>query len=197
MTRHVSPRRGALPVFAAIAVACGGALAAGAAFAQSTMPSATPASGARTAHADSSFMKDAAEAGHAEINAANLALQKGVSADVKSFAQKMLDDHKKAASELETLAASKDVKLPADASMMQKGKAKILEQRDGTSFDHHYAENQVSAHKDAVKLFEKASKDAKDPEVKAWAAKTLPTLQHHLQEAQALEKTTKAADKKK
>ena len=142
-------------------------------------------------------MKNAAEAGFAEIDAGNLALQKGSSAEVKSFAQKMVDDHKKADGELQTLAASKGVKLPTEATMVAKGKAKILEKRDGTGFDHAYAENQVSAHKDAVKLFEKAAKDAKDADVKAWAAKTLPTLQHHLQEAQALEATTKAADKKK
>lgn len=197
MNVNVSSRRRALPVAAAIALALGGALAAGTASAQATMPAATSASGARTAHADSSFLKNAAEANFAEINAANLALQKGTSADVKTFAQKMADDHKKADSDLQTLAASKDVKLPTDASMVQKGKAKLLEQRDGTSFDHHYAENQVGAHKDAVKLFEKAAKDAKDADVKAWAAKMLPTLQQHLQEAQALEKTTKAADKKK
>ncbi len=198
MNIHVTPRRRPLPTIAAIAVALGGALAAGTVSAQSTAPATTAASAPRAAaHADSSFLKNAAEAGAAEINASKLALQKGSSAEVKAFAQKMVDDHTKADMELQSLAASKGVKLPTDASMVQKGKAKLLEQRDGTGFDHAYAENQVSAHKDTVKLFEKAAKDARDADVKAWAAKTLPTLQHHLQEAQALEKTTKAADKKK
>ncbi|WP_343632238.1 DUF4142 domain-containing protein [Roseateles sp.] len=196
MNLKTSSRGRALPVLSALVLAVG-ALSAGIASAQANMPAASPASEAKVAHADSSFLKNAAEANFAEINAANTALQKGVSADVKSFAQKMLDDHKKADSDLQTLAASKGVKLPTDASMVQKGKQKLLEQRDGTSFDHHYAENQVNAHKDAVKLFTKASTDSKDADVKAWAAKTLPTLQHHLQEAQALEKATKAADKKK
>lgn len=196
MTVIASSRPRALPAIAAIAFALGGALAAGTLAAQTATIAAAPASAARS-HADSSFMKNAAESNFAEIAAADLALKKGTSADVKAFAQKMIDDHKKADSELQTLAASKGVKLPTDASMVQKGKAKILEQRDGTSFDHHYAENQVGAHKDAVKLFEKASKDAKDADVKAWAAKMLPALQHHLQEAQALEQATKAADKKK
>ncbi|MFX1679916.1 DUF4142 domain-containing protein [Mitsuaria sp. CC2] len=187
--------RPAMSAITAVSVAIGGLLAGGLASAQTTAP--TAASAPRATHADSSFLKDAAEAGHAEIDAGNLAMQKGNAADVKSFAQKMVDDHKKAHSELEALAGSKGVKLPAEATMVAKGKAKILEKRDGTGFDHAYAENQVSAHKDAVKLFEKAAKDAKDADVKAWAAKTLPTLQHHLQEAQALEASTKAADKKK
>jgi len=187
-------RRPTLTAIAALSVVIGGLTCAGA-FAQTTAP--VGASAPRAAHADSSFLKDAAESGHAEIDAGNLALQKGSAADVKSFAQKMVDDHKKASAELQALAASKNVKLPTEATMVAKGKAKILEKRDGTGFDHAYAENQVSAHKDAVKLFEKASRDAKDADVKAWAAKTLPTLQHHLQEAQALEASTKAADKKK
>ena len=187
--------RPAMSAITAVSVAIGGLLAGGLASAQTTAP--TAASAPRATHADSSFLKDAAEAGHAEIDAGNLAMQKGNAADVKSFAQKMVDDHKKAHAELEALAGSKGVKLPAEATMVAKGKAKILEKRDGTGFDHAYAENQVSAHKDAVKLFEKAAKDAKDADVKAWAAKTLPTLQHHLQEAQALESSTKAADKKK
>ena len=177
-------RRPALSAIAAVSVALTGLLASGVVAAQATAPAG--ASAPRAAHADSSFMKNAAEAGFAEIDAGNLALQKGSSAEVKSFAQKMVDDHKKADGELQTLAASKGVKLPTEATMVAKGKAKILETRDGTGCDPACAGNAVSAHT-----------DAKDADVKAWAAKTLPTLQHHLQEAQALEATTKAADKKK
>jgi len=188
-------RRPALSAIASVSVMLAGLVASTVAVAQAAAP--TAASAPRAAHADSSFLKNATESNLAEIAAANLALQKGTSAEVKSFAQKMIDDHKKADSDVQSLAASKGVKLPTEPTMVDKGKAKILEKRDGTGFDHAYAENQVSAHKDAVKLFEKAAKDAKDADVKAWAAKTLPTLQHHLQEAQALEAATKAADKKK
>ena len=177
----------ALSTLAAVSVAFGGLMVGAAASAQNATSAQSGASTPRTAHADSSFLKEAAEAGFAEMDAGKLALQKSSSAEVKAFAQKMVDEHKKADSELQSLAATKGAK----------GKAKILEKRDGTGFDHAYAENQVSAHKDAVALFEKAAKNAKDADVKAWAAKTLPTLQHHLQEAQALEASTKAADKKK
>ncbi len=187
----------ALSTLAAVSVAFGGLMVGAAASAQNATSAQSGASTPRTAHADSSFLKEAAEAGFAEMDAGKLALQKSSSAEVKAFAQKMVDEHKKADSELQSLAATKGVSLPTDATMVAKGKAKILEKRDGTGFDHAYAENQVSAHKDAVALFEKAAKNAKDADVKAWAAKTLPTLQHHLQEAQALEASTKAADKKK
>jgi hypothetical protein len=43
---------------------------------------------------------------------------------------------------------------------------------------------QVSAHKDAVSLFERCTKGGEDPKLKDWAGKTLPTLQHHLEMAQ-------------
>ena len=47
---------------------------------------------------------------------------------------------------------------------------------------------QVSAHKDAVSLFERYSKDGDNPDLKAFASKTLPALKEHLQMAQNLDK---------
>ena len=53
----------------------------------------------------------------------------------------------------------------------------------------------VSAHQDAVKLFEKASNDVKDPDIKQFAIQTLPVLQQHLQMAQGLQQRADAAKK--
>ena len=140
------------------------------------------------AHKDASFIKDAAEAGNMEVEGSQLALNKAASADVKSFAQQMIDDHTKASQELAALASSKGVKLPDGPSLTQKAKLKMLGTHDGAKFDASYAENVgVKAHEDAVKLFTKASTDAKDADVKAFAAKTLPTLQHHLEMARQLQ----------
>jgi putative membrane protein len=119
---------------------------------------------------------------------------------VKTFAQQMVDDHTKAGSELSSLASAKGVTLPKDPSLTQKAKLKVLSAMDGTRFDKQYAQTiGVAAHEDAVKLFQKASKEAKDPDVKDFATKTLPTLQHHLQMAKDLktaadgEKSAKAS----
>ena len=74
---------------------------------------------------------------------------------------------------------------------MQQAKLKTLGMRDD-GFDKAYAEGVgVSAHEDAVKLFEDASKNAKDPEVKQFATETLPILQQHLQMAKTLEQGVK------
>ncbi len=139
------------------------------------------------ARSDEAFMKDAAHAGAAEIEAARLAQSKARSADVKTFASTMVTDHTRVADELKALAATKKVKLPEGPSMKQKAELKLIDAGDNDKFDERYARNfGVKAHEDTIKLFEEAARDAKDPEVKAWAQKTLPGLKHHLEMARAL-----------
>ncbi len=139
------------------------------------------------AKSDEAFMKDAAHAGAAEIQASKLAVSKAKSADVKTFANAMIADHTKVADELKALAAKKNVKLPDEPSIGQKAELKLIDAGDNDKFDERYAKHfGVKAHEDTIKLFEEASRDAKDPEVKAWATKTLPGLKHHLEMAQAL-----------
>lgn len=139
------------------------------------------------ARSDESFMKEAAHAGAAEIEASKLAQSKAKSADVKAFADSMITDHTKVADELKALAASKNVKLPDGPSVKQKAEIKLIDAGDNDKFDERYAKNfGIKAHEDTIKLFEEASREAKDPEVKAWATKTLPGLKHHLEMAQAL-----------
>ncbi|MED5621387.1 DUF4142 domain-containing protein [Ideonella sp. BN130291] len=144
------------------------------------------------AHVDAAFMKNAAEAGLAEVEASKLAATKATNTQVKSFAQQMVDDHTKANDELKALAASKGVELPTEPSMMQRAKLKALQGADGANFDKRYAESfGVKAHEDTVSLFQKESKKAKDADVKAWATKTLPALQHHLEMAKDLNNAVK------
>lgn len=135
------------------------------------------------------FLSEAAESGHLEIAASKMALEKSQNAEVKQFAQKMIDDHTKVGQQLEALAKSKGYEPPKDPSLMQTAKLKALGLRD-EGFDKAYADEiGVGAHEDAVKLFEKASKDVKDPEVKQFAIETLPHLQEHLQAAKNLQQS--------
>jgi len=150
----------------------------------------------KLSHQDKSFMKDAAEAGNAEVEGSKVALDKSGNADVKTFAQMMVDDHTKAAGELKGLADQKGVKIPDAPSMAKKTEIKMLSERKGSSFDQHYAESiGVKAHQDTIKLFQKEVDKGTDADVKAWASKTLPTLQHHLEAAQALKSKTDAEPK--
>jgi putative membrane protein len=146
------------------------------------------------ARGDRNFLEAAAHAGHTEVEASKLAQTKAVASDVKSFADTMIKDHTKVGEELDQLAASKNVKVPTEPSLTQKAKLKMLGTYDGANFDKHYAKDiGVDAHEDTVKLFSKAVKEAKDPDVKAFAEKTLPGLTHHLEMAKKLAAQTTAA----
>ena len=150
----------------------------------------------KLSHQDKSFLKDAAEGGNTEVEASQVALSQSTSADVKTFAQMMVDDHGKAGTELKGLADQKGVKVSDTPSLAKKTEIKMLSERKGSSFDQHYAESiGVKAHEDTIKLFQKEVDKGTDADVKAWASKTLPALQHHLEAAQALKAKTDAEPK--
>lgn len=132
------------------------------------------------------FVDKAAQSGITEVEAGKLALQKSSSADVKTFAQHMVDDHTKANQELMALAKKHDLEVPDDAALMDKAKKAILKMRD-ESFDKAYANNQVNAHEEAVELFKKESTSSDNAELKAFATEKLPTLEKHLQMAKELQ----------
>lgn len=136
---------------------------------------------------DKSFMVAAAEAGNAEIAASKIAQSKAISGTVKTFAATMVADHANVAAELKALASKKGVTLPDQPDKQQQAEIAKLNTIAGAKFDAEYAKQiGVAAHKDAVALFSKASKNAVDPEIKAFAAKTLPALEHHLEMAQSV-----------
>lgn len=154
--------------------------------APATQPGTPGKAESAIAKADRDFMRQAAQNGLAEVQASKLAQEKATQPDIKSFAGKMVAEHTKANEELKALAAKKGVSLPTDPSLAQRARLKMLEGADGEKFDQRYAENfGVEAHEDTIKLFRKASTEAKDADVKAFAQKTLPNLQEHLTLAKA------------
>ena len=135
---------------------------------------------------DDDFAEDASAKGVAEVQAGKLALEKGTSADIKSFAEMMVKDHTVANKQLADIAAAKKIEVSDEAALMDKAKAMILELRGAKSFDQAYANNQVKAHQQTIELFEEQAKDGKDAELKAFAAATLPKLKAHLVQAEKL-----------
>src|SRR5579862_9110168 len=77
--------------------------------AQTAAPSGSTTKGTEVAHKDRGFVQTAAEAGAAEVAMAKVAQQRGASADVKSFADRMVTDHEKAGAQLASIAASKNL----------------------------------------------------------------------------------------
>jgi putative membrane protein len=144
--------------------------------------------------ADSSFMKDAAADGMAEVRMGRMALDKSADAGVKALAQRIVDDHTRANDQLESLAARKQTSLPAAPTADAQREGQRLMAMKGSAFDRAWAKDMVSDHQKAVKLFTSASTTATDSEVKAFAGTTLPTLKTHLQMAEQLS-TPSARDK--
>ena len=146
-----------------------------------------PARADNLAEVDRAFLEQAAQNGHAEVSAGRLALTKARNPKVRDFAQRMVDDHTQAGQELKTLAAAKQHSLPMEPSMLQKGKEMIIAGLGDDTFDRRYLNQMgVEAPKAAIPLYEKTVRESRDPEVKAFASKHLPTLRQHLQTAQEL-----------
>ncbi|HEX5123916.1 MAG TPA: DUF4142 domain-containing protein [Rhodanobacteraceae bacterium] len=139
------------------------------------------------ASADSDFVMKAAQGGTEEVELGQLAATQAGSADVKQFGQRMVTDHSTANDELKTVAAKSGATVPADLSKKQQSDKAKLSKLNGAEFDKAYMKMMVSDHKEDIAEFEKEAKSGKDPDVKAFASKTLPTLKEHLQLAEQVE----------
>jgi putative membrane protein len=135
------------------------------------------------------FVKEVATSDMLEIAAAKVAQEKG-NAEEKKFAEQMITDHSKTTSELKGLVSGGDVKAEIPATLDDSAQKKVDRLRNAkpSNFASEYDPMQVSAHKDAVSLFERYSKSGDNAKLKDWAGKTLPTLRHHLEMAEAMEK---------
>lgn len=130
--------------------------------------------------ADVIFANDAAQAGMLEVKLGELALKKGKSEDVKKLGQHMITDHTKANKELMALATKKSIKLPTTLSVEGKAAYEALSKTMGEDFDKAYSTQMIKDHDKAVSKFKIESETGQDSDLKSWASKTLPVLEHHL-----------------
>jgi putative membrane protein len=167
-----------------------------------TMPDATASTvNPETAlHDAQEFVNNAGQASLVEIRTSEMALQKSTNADVKAFAQMMIDQHKAAGEELKAAVAAAALAPPPETlDDFHMRRINDLTETDGDEdFDADYAALQVDAHNDAIRLFEDYSKkDGAVMQIKDFAMKTLPTLQTHKTEAERVrDAVTKAPDSK-
>jgi putative membrane protein len=166
--------------------------------------------GGKLSRMDEKFVKEAAMGGMMEVHMGKLGLQKAQNEQVKTYAQRLIDDHTKANTELKQLASQKGITLPddkfasssdtssdADRTKVRESESgehkehhaalKKLEGMSGTEFDREFVRMAVKDHEKDVKEFEKASQKAEDSDLKAFAQKTAPVLREHLQQAQSLQ----------
>lgn len=154
-------------------------------------PSSTgvrPSAGSTVAHEDREMAEDLAHASLAEIDAGKLALEKTQNAQVRSFAQQMIDDHTKALQELQQLAQKKQMPVPAETDFQHKAIGTALRLLSGDTFDKQYIRQVgINDHRRTVDLLMKMQQTARDPELKAHASKMLPIVQRHLAMAREMD----------
>ena len=159
-----------------------GAAATGAApAAASTTAPAASAAASKLSRADRNALTDLAMANMAEIATAKIALSKSQNAAVKTFAQRMIDDHTKAQAEVQALAKAKGVELPTELNVKYKAKSALLQGLEGEIFNRTYIKQSGRAdHRDTHDKIRAGADKIKDPDVKALVAKIGPVVEQHL-----------------
>jgi putative membrane protein len=152
-----------------------------ASYAQTSPPSApsgTPAAKDTLNQEDKTFVKEAGIGGMAEVELSKLA-QKSENADVKKFADRMVQDHTKANQELTTVATGLGIDLPKALDQEHEQMRQKLAALHGKAFDEQYMKGMVEDHNKAVTAFQQEERSGSSAQLKSFAQKTLPTLQEH------------------
>ena len=136
---------------------------------------------------DKDFVNSASLGGIAEVELAQDGVKHATNADVKSFAQKLVDDHTKANQELSSFASSRGVTTTAKVEGKMKETKERIMKLTGKSFDQAFVKQMIEDHTSTIKMFEDESKAGTDADLKNWVDKTLPTLRDHLKMAQDLQ----------
>jgi len=137
-------------------------------------------------NSDAAAMKSLAQGNLAEIELGKLAAAKAHSPDVKSFGQKMVDDHSRMYQELKAIAKAKSVALPDALSLKDLAEKKKLERHSGPDFDKSYMSEMVKDHEKDLKEVQDLAAKAKDADFRAAMHKASSTIKQHLQLAQRL-----------
>ncbi len=133
---------------------------------------------------DADFLVAAAGINQEEVALGKLAQQNANMSEVKDLGKMLEEDHNKAMTDLQSLAAKKNVTLPMSMSDDANEVYKDLSAKKGKDFDKSYCDKMVDGHKNAIDKFEKeANSDKADPDIKAWASSMLPVLRKHLEHA--------------
>lgn len=135
---------------------------------------------------ETDFVKTAAAAGQYEVALARLAAEKATDPAIKSYASMLVEHHTGVNDQLQLLASNANVPLAASVPMAKQQSLDKLSQASGTAFDKEFIQTITRDHKDGIALFERATRDAKNAEVRSFAQATLPTLQAHLSAAERL-----------
>ena len=151
-------------------------------------PSGTNPGTAATQMSPQQFALTVGSANKFEVIQGELALQQASDAKLKEFASMMVKDHTVALQDLQAAAKATTIALPADIPLdaMHQAKINAIRNRKGAEFDQAYRTDQVQAHQQTIAILDTYATVGSNPELKAWAAKALPTIRKHFEHLQAL-----------
>ena len=148
---------------------------------------AAPGTMMKMSKADNKAIMDMAMVNMAEVEMGKMAQSKSQNAEVKTFAQQMIDDHGKGLTEVQAVAQAKGITLPTELDAKHKAMAAKLAKLDGDKFDREYMKmGGTGGHKEALAMLNKNEKNAKDADVKGLATKMKPTVEQHLKAAEQM-----------
>jgi putative membrane protein len=139
---------------------------------------------------DMHFIKAASQGGIAEVKMGYMGVQSGTSQEVKNLGQKLIQDHTAANKELEQLAARKGVALTGDIDSKHQKELDTLSKLNGAEFDKAYLHHAVMDHQKDIKQYQAAADKATDQDIRAFAQRTIPILQQHLDMAKNAQNMT-------
>jgi putative membrane protein len=137
-------------------------------------------------YSDADFVVDATDRCILEIQLGKISLTNSSNPNVKDFGQMMINDYTKTNNELMAIGKLKDFVLPPSPSQRNIKRIKNLNDKTGKEFDKHYINFMISNHKSTISLFENASKNSTDVDIKTFADNTLPILRKHLAAAEVV-----------
>lgn len=137
---------------------------------------------------DTDFVVKAASGGMCEVEMGKIAETQAKTDGVKKLAQRIVKDHTKANEQLKTIAKGANIRLPESMNDRDQKMLDSFKNYKGQNFDQDYLTEMIQDHKQDIALFTQASKEAKDPGIRKFAAQTLPTLKTHLELAKKLQK---------
>lgn len=159
---------------------CVGALGSGCA--------STPGAGRVAGDSDDYFMLWASQMNLAEIATGEMASERAVNDRVRDYGEEMVQAHRRANQELQRLAEKNGVELAKRPDEAGERLTEHLARLEGEDFDREYIGAMVANHASALEMFEERARTASDPELREWARRMVPVLEHHLEEARSLQR---------
>lgn len=147
--------------------------------APSATPSAAPTATTLTA-VDTAFFNAAARADNFEIAAGQLAQTNASRKDLRSFGQRMVNDHSQSLTTLAAIGQNKGLVAPTDISDADQVALAGLTGKTGRAFDEDYVQEMFVGHQADIDLYRSYTEVGSDPDLVAFAQQQLRVLRTHL-----------------